>query len=65
MNVVYFLGSMGLGFILIKYNKWIRDNTGIRFDFFERNMGPGATLDVMKFSGVVAIAFGFWALFNL
>jgi hypothetical protein len=65
MNFVYFLLILGAGFFLIKYNKWLRDSTGLRFEFFERNVGPGATLDVLKIFGILVIAFSFWALFNL
>lgn len=65
MNFIYFLICIALGFALIKYNKWIRDTTGLRFEFFERNIGPGATLDILKFIGVGAVIFSFWVLFHL
>jgi len=60
MHFLGFLGILLLGFFLIRYGKWLRDSTGIRFDFAENFFGPGGTLTFMKIIGVGAIVFAFY-----
>lgn len=63
MNWLYFLGSEIVGFIVIRYSKWITDNTG-RIDIAEQYMGPGGTYTFWKVIGLGLIIFGFVALVN-
>jgi hypothetical protein len=51
----------GIG--LIKYSKWITDNT-MRFETAEKFLGPGGTYSVWKLFGIGVIAFGFYYIFN-
>ncbi|MEI6498639.1 MAG: hypothetical protein WCO23_01625 [bacterium] len=62
-NWGYFIMGVGLGFVFIKYNKWLVDNVG-RSQFAERYLGAGGTYSMWKLGGIAAIMFGIWALFN-
>lgn len=64
MNWLWFLGCLIGGFGAIKYSKWIGDNT-THIDFADRLFGPTGTYTFWKIMGVLAIMFGFYALFNL
>lgn len=63
MNFFYFIAAEILGFVCVLYAKWIRDNTGIRFEFAEKVIGGGGTIIFIKFLGILFIAAGFWLLF--
>jgi hypothetical protein len=64
MKYLIALGLIGLGFVLVIYAKWIRDNAGIRFDFAENIFGGGGTITMMKLMGVFAIIAAFVVAFN-
>lgn len=64
MKYLIFVGCMAVGFILIRYSKWLVDSSGIRFEFFETNMGPGASYSIWKLIGLALIIFGFYILFG-
>lgn len=59
----YFIVCLGLGYIFLRYDKWLVDNIG-RSQFVERYMGPGATHNLWKLVGLAMIVFAFWALMN-
>ncbi len=65
MNFFYFIVAEGIGFVVLKYAKWIKDNTGIRFNSMERFMGGGGTTFTIKIFGLAIMIFGFYALVNL
>ena len=62
MKVLTFLGLIILGFLLVRYSKWLTDNT-TRFEWPEKVLGPGGTYTVWKMIGVLLIAFAFYYLF--
>jgi len=64
MSVVYFLISFALGITLIKYSKWIVDNTS-RIDIAEEFLGVGGSYSFWKIIGILAIMFAFWSIYNL
>jgi len=64
MSFVYFIAAEIIGFICVLYAKWIRDNTGVRFEFAEKFFSGGGTITFIKILGVIFIIFGFYALFN-
>lgn len=64
MSFLYFILSEVLGFICVLYAKWIRDHSGIRFEFAEKMLGTGGTITFIKILGVGLIIFGFFALLN-
>lgn len=64
MRFLIFIGCFGLGFLLIRYSKWVVDQSGLRFQFFENNLGPGSTYGILKLLGVASIIFGFYVLFG-
>jgi len=63
MKFLAFLGLLVLGFICIRWAKWITDNT-TRFDWPERFFGSGGTYTMWKILGVLAIVFAFIYLFK-
>ena len=64
MRFLYFVIGMAVGFLLIKYNKWIVDNTGIRWPSLENTLGSGSMYTIWKLAGVVLIALSFYVLFG-
>ena len=64
MNFLIFVAALVVGYILIRYSKWVVDTTGIRFQFIENMIGYGGTYSVWKIVGVILIGFGFWVLFG-
>ena len=64
MRFVYFMLLIGLGFVCVRYSKWITDNT-MRFDFAEKFLGSGGTYNAWKIIGVLVIAFSFYYLINM
>jgi hypothetical protein len=64
MNFLIFVAALVIGYILIRYSKWIVDTSGIRFSWFENSLGPGASYSVWKLFGLALICFGFWVLFG-
>jgi len=64
MSFVYFIIAEIIGFVCVIYAKWIRDDTGIRFEFIEKILGGGGTIAFIKILGVLIIIFGFYALLN-
>lgn len=64
MNVLVFIGCLILGYVLIRYAKWIIDSTGIQFESAEGFLGGGGTYSIVKLLGLAAIIFGFWWLFK-
>ncbi|MCX6808040.1 MAG: hypothetical protein NTW50_00015 [Candidatus Berkelbacteria bacterium] len=63
MKFVYFFGLIILGFVTIKFNKWITDNTG-RIDFAEKILSSGGTYTFWQIFGVAAIAGAFYIAFG-
>jgi hypothetical protein len=64
MNFLIFIAALVVGYILIRYSKWIVDSTGIRFSSIEQVIGYGGSYTFWKFIGLVSIGFGFWVLFG-
>lgn len=64
MSFLYFVVAEIVGFVCVLYAKWIRDHTGIRFEFAEKFLGNGGTINFIKILGVLFIAFGFYVLLN-
>lgn len=62
MNFLYFILCLIVGFLFIKFNKWITDNTD-RIEFVEKYV-PGGTYTFWQIAGVAGIIFGFWVLFH-
>ena len=60
----YFIVCVGLGFLFIKYTKWLVDSLG-RSQAAEKYLGPGGTYSAWKLGGLAMIIIGFWALFNM
>lgn len=65
MKYLIFVGCVVVGFILIRYSKWIVDTSGIRFTAIENSVGYGASYSVWKLLGLIAIVAGFYVLFNV
>ncbi len=63
MKFLAFLGFLVLGFICIRYAKWITDNT-TRFDWPEHFFGSSGTYTMWKILGILAIIFAFIYLFK-
>ncbi len=63
MKFLIFLGILSAGVAMVKYFKWIVDNT-MRFPSLENFFGYGGTYTFWKLAGVVTIAFSFYYLFN-
>jgi len=59
----YFIVCLGLGYVFLRYDKWLVDNIG-RSQFVERYMGAGGTYNLWKLVGLAMIVFAFWALMN-
>jgi len=65
MKFIYFILILVLGFLLIKYAKWLKDATGVRFGFAEQFFGYGGTTTAIKIIGFLAILFAFYYTFNM
>jgi len=63
MNIWYFLAMMAIGFLAIRYNKWITDSTG-RIDFAEKYIGQGGTYTFWTLFGAAAMLGSFYFLFG-
>ncbi len=63
MKFLIFILCFGVGFIAIRYSKWLVDSLG-RFPFFEEKLGSGGTYTFWKLLGVLFIIFGFYYLFG-
>ena len=63
MEFLILIGIILFGFILIKYAKWITDNT-MRFPTAEKFFGAYGTYTLWKIIGVLVIIAGFWYVFN-
>ena len=63
MRFLYFLGFIIIGFIVLRYYKWLVDHT-TRIDFFEDHLGPGGTYTFVKLVGVALILASFYILVN-
>lgn len=64
MKFFIFILLILAGFIMVRWGKWISDNSGIRFVFAENFFGPGGTTTFWKILGVCSIVFAFVYLFN-
>ena len=64
MRFLYFLVGIVIGFSLIKFNKWLVDNTGIRWPSLENTLGPGSMYSIWKLAGVTLIFLSFYILFG-
>jgi hypothetical protein len=63
MRFWYFIGMITMGFVCMRYNKWIRDNTG-PIDIAEKIFGQGGTYTFWTFFGAASILASFWFLFG-
>ena len=63
MQYLVGFGGIILGFVLIRFSKWVVDHT-MRIDFFEMNIGGGGTYSAVKLFGVAFIFFGIYVLFG-
>lgn len=63
MNILISLGSVVFGFLIIRFCRFLVDNTG-RIGFAENNLGSGATYSVAKLIGILFIIVGIYFLFN-
>ena len=64
MRFLYFVIGMGVGFILLKFNKWLVDHSGISWPSLENALGPGGMYTIWKLAGVVLIVLSFYVLFG-
>jgi len=64
MRFLYFIIGIGVGFTLIKFHKWLVDNTGIRWPSLENTLGPGSMYTIWKLAGVILIVVSFYILFG-
>lgn len=64
MRFLYFVIGVGVGFILIRYNKWMTEHSGIRVPSLENFMGPGSMYSIWKLVGVIVIFVAFYILFG-
>jgi len=64
MRFLYFIIGMAVGFLFICYNKWLVDNTGIRWPALEHTLGPGSMYSIWKLAGVILIILSFYVLFG-
>jgi len=64
MRFLYFVIGMGLGFVLIRFSKWLVDNTGIRWPALENILGPGSMYSIWKVFGLVLIILSIYILFG-
>lgn len=64
MKILIFFATFVIGYLLIRYAKWLIDATGISFSSVERVLGPGGTYYTIQIIGLVGIGYGFWQLFN-
>ncbi len=63
MHFIYFILILAAGFGLVKYAKWIVDNT-MHFISVEKFLGPGGTITFWKIAGVLTMGYSFHYLFN-
>lgn len=64
MRFLYFIIGMAVGFVFIRYNKWLVDNTGIKWPALENLIGPGSMYSIWKLAGVILIILSFYVLFG-
>jgi hypothetical protein len=64
MRFLIAIGCFALGYLIIRFSKWLVDSTGIVFGSAESFFGGGGTMTVVKVLGLAIIAFGFWYLFH-
>lgn len=63
MNILISFGFIVFGFLIIRFYRFLVDNTG-RLGFAENNLGSGATYSVAKVLGILSIIAGIYFLFN-
>ncbi|MFA7243937.1 MAG: hypothetical protein WC080_01455 [Patescibacteria group bacterium] len=59
MKYLIFIALILFGYLLIKYAKWITDNT-MRFPSVEKVLGAYGTYTFWKIVGVLVIVAAFW-----
>lgn len=64
MKFIVAIFLFAVGYVLIKYCRWLVDNTGVKIWFLEVNIGRGSTYSAVKVAGVGVIAYGLWYLFH-
>lgn len=64
MRYLIFVVGMGLGFVLVKYSKWMVEHSGIRWPKLENMLGPGSMHTIWKLTGVIIIILSFFVLFG-
>ena len=64
MQYLYGFGLIALGFIIIRYSKWIVDSTGIRFGALVSFLGSGQEYNVWKILGIISLIGGIYFIFN-
>lgn len=61
-RLLIFVGSFALGFIILRYNKYVVDMAG-KSEWAEEKLGAGGTYTAWKLFGIAIIIFGFlWAM---
>jgi len=63
MTYLIFFGAEIIGYVLIRYSRWVVDHT-FRSAFFESFLGNGGTYTAAKLLGVAFMAFGFYWIFQ-
>lgn len=63
MQYLVGIGAIALGFVFIRYNKWVVDQIGY-IRFFENNLGGGGTYSAVKLFGLAFIIFGIYTIFG-
>lgn len=64
MRFLYFLIGVGVGFVFIKYNKWLTEHSGVRLPSVENFLGPGSMYSLWKLAGLILMIAGIYILFG-
>jgi predicted ABC-type exoprotein transport system permease subunit len=64
MKFFYFLLLLVLGFLMVRYSKWLQDHT-FRIEIAEKFFGHGGTNIAWKIIGVVVLCFAFYYLMRM
>lgn len=63
MKFLIFIAAMAMGFVCIRYSKWLKDNLSIRWSLIENTL-PGGMYTAYKLLGLIAIILAFYILFG-
>ncbi len=64
MRYLLFVGGMTVGFVCLRYTKWLVDNLNVHIKLAESLLGPGSMHTVWKLAGLALIIFSIYILFG-